>query len=341
MRIKYISAESLKKWLSAVMGNGRQVFAPVLKKGKAEFTFIRSAEEISFEHVQTLQSPKATVFPRAETLFSFKKEKNDVKLRNFDAASIPETVVFGLHPCDAAGFAPLSAIFNWDTKDKPFNGHLSRTVLVSVSCTRHDEYCFCTSVNGGPGNTAGSDLLLTSTPEGFIVEEITEKGKSLVEEYSNFFEEDKKLDKADFLTDIPPKFSLEELKGKLSHMFDSGVWKEQSERCLGCGACAFVCPTCACFDMQEDSKGTSGRRIRCWDSCGFSLFTLHTSGHNPREIQSQRWRQRLLHKFSYMPQRLSVAGCTGCGRCSRACPVDMNLCGHLTSIASQDCAKIV
>jgi ferredoxin len=115
-------------------------------------------------------------------------------------------------------------------------------------------------------------------------------------------------------------------------MFENEVWKAQSERCLGCGACAFVCPTCACFDIQEDAKGNTGNRIRCWDSCGFSLFTLHTSGHNPRPDQSARWRQRLMHKFSYMPDRLSVTGCTGCGRCSRACPVDMNIAEHLINL---------
>ncbi|HQG47178.1 MAG TPA: 4Fe-4S dicluster domain-containing protein, partial [bacterium] len=68
-----------------------------------------------------------------------------------------------------------------------------------------------------------------------------------------------------------------------------------------------------------------GTRLRCWDSCGSALFTLHASGHNPRHLQSERWRQRMMHKFSYMPEQLQVPGCVGCGRCLRACPADMNL----------------
>jgi ferredoxin len=204
---------------------------------------------------------------------------------------------------------------------------------MTISCTKSDEYCFCTSVNGGPGNTEGSDILLTPFQEGYLVEIVTEKGKALLEEYRSFFEEaPEKGNKEAFLAEIPVHFSLEEVVSKLKELFDSDRWKAQSERCLGCGACAFVCPACACFDIQENAGSHSGSRIRCWDSCGFSLFTLHTSGHNPRAVQSQRWRQRLMHKFSYMPERLSVTGCTGCGRCSRACPVDMNLKEQLITI---------
>lgn len=336
MTLKYISTASLKKWLTDIHQDGKQLFAPVEKNGRTNFQTVNSVDEISFHHIQTIQSVKEIAFPKSEKLFSFKKGKTDVELKDFDENAIPETVVFGLHPCDAAGFIPLSAIFNWDYQDKPFNAHVDKTTLVSVSCNQCDEFCFCTSVNGGPGNEAGSDILLTPVKtEGYIVEVITEKGAELVARYDDYFEEDKKINKTDYLVDIPVRFSVEELEGKMSKMFESDVWKQQSERCIGCGTCAYVCPTCACFDIQENnSKNGYGNRLRCWDSCGFSLFTQHTSGHNPREVQNQRWRQRLLHKFAYMPERLSVRGCTGCGRCSRACPVDMNIAEHLTSIAS-------
>jgi len=113
------------------------------------------------------------------------------------------------------------------------------------------------------------------------------------------------------------------------------LWVEQSLRCISCGACAFVCPTCACFDIQDITIGAEHSRKRSWDSCGFSLFTIHTSGHNPREVQSQRWRQRVMHKFAYMPDRQQIVGCVGCGRCSRACSVDMNLKEHLINLAEE------
>jgi ferredoxin len=332
MEKRFITQASLNRWLTKIVNDGKHLYAPVNKGAKVDFGRVASADEIVFDNIQTTQSAKSVAFPRTDVLFSYEKEKGKVQLENADLTAYPETVVFGLHPCDAAGFNPLGAIFNWDYKDELYNARLQRTVVVTLACTKADEYCFCTSVNGGPGNTAGSDIQLTPVKDGFLAEILTEKGEALMKADEAAFEADRGDDKEQYLVKLPQKFDIKAVQEKLQTAFESPIWKAQSQRCIGCGACAYVCPTCACFDIQEDAHGTKGKRLRCWDSCGFALFTLHTSGHNPRQTQAQRWRQRLLHKFSYMPDRLSVRGCTGCGRCSRACPVDMNIAEHLSSI---------
>jgi formate hydrogenlyase subunit 6/NADH:ubiquinone oxidoreductase subunit I len=177
-------------------------------------------------------------------------------------------------------------------------------------------------------------MLLTRLSDGnYLAEIITPKGEALVQLAPELFQAGPTESKEQNIANVPQIFEVKDLADKLQHSFDKlEFWAEQSFRCLGCGACAFLCPICACFDIQDEGNQQQGKRLRCWDSCGFSLFTLHTSGHNPREVQNQRWRQRLMHKFSYMPERLGVLGCVGCGRCSRACPVDMNILEHIEHV---------
>lgn len=337
-----IQKASLEKFFVALKQQGKAIYAPVKTNDRIIYETADLFSEVCEEYIQTTQSAKSVIFPRTEKLFDYSKSAKGEKgilLKDFDPEQIPETVIWGIRPCDAAGFIPLTAIFNWDIKDKIYNARLERTTLIAFSCHTADDSCFCTSVGGNPGDTKGADLLFTRIGEtgSFLVEVITEKGWKAVAISPELFEQDSNIEKEKYIAHLPKQFNQEEIRDKLQDYFESGLWKNQSLRCLGCGACAYVCPTCACFDIQDEVHGKDGTRVRCWDSCGLSLFTLHTSGHNPRSVQSQRWRQRLLHKFSYMPNRLAVYGCSGCGRCSRACPVDMNLLEHLLSI--QDIQK--
>jgi sulfhydrogenase subunit beta (sulfur reductase) len=325
---------SLEKLFELQQGNNRQVYAPFSRSGKTSYRKIDKFIDIATDYIQTTQSSKEVSFPRTEKILDYSKNADGMSVKGIDPNLIPEILLWGIRPCDAMGIDELSSIFNWDYKDEIYNNRLSKVTVLGFSCNKTDEYCFCTSVGGNPGSTKGSDILFTQLGENgdYLAEILTEKGEKVVSLAPDLFEAAVTVEKEKFLADVPVKFNHEEIYGKLEKFFESKEWVEQSLKCLGCGACAYVCPTCACFDIQDDSHGKLGSRVRCWDSCGFSLFTLHTSGHNPREVQSARWRQRIMHKFSYMPERLSVYGCTGCGRCSRACPADMNILEHLISI---------
>ena len=328
-----IRKSSLEKLFANLIGNGKTVFAPKAKGKLALFEKVQAFEEITEDYIVTTNSAKSVVFPRVEKVFSYKKTKESTEITDAANKTFPDVVLWGTRPCDAAAFIPLNNTFNEDNPDIIYNKRSQKVLVLSFSCSRCDEYCFCTSVNGGPGNTTGSDILFTKLSAGdYLAEVITEKGKLLVQENLALFEDKPEESKDQNLAQVTTYFNQDEIQAKLQNLFENPVWDEKSRACLGCGSCAFVCPVCSCFDIQDEAHGSKGTRLRCWDSCGFGLFTLHTSGHNPRETQGARWRQRVLHKFLYMPNKSKVAGCVGCGRCSRSCPADINILETVTSL---------
>lgn len=126
---------------------------------------------------------------------------------------------------------------------------------------------------------------------------------------------------------IVTKLDLKNIDKILDPNFDNQIWEEVSEICIGCGTCSFLCPTCTCFDVIDENvpNENRGRRVRIWDTCQSCLYTLHTSGHNPRNSCIERVRNRILHKFCYYPENYGMLGCVGCGRCVQLCPANNDL----------------
>ncbi len=333
---KWTTRALLDQFIDSLVKDQYKVFGPVRNGDLIDYSEISSLSETESDYVATNQSAKSLVLPKYESLFRVTRDRGNISLINKELDKLPEMILFGSRPCDARGMTALTSIFDGEIKDQIYLGRLAKLAIISVSCVKHDDTCFCTSFKSGPGDPSGSDLLLTPNEnEGFLVEIITEKGKQLVDQHSKCFEDEKELDKEARLTDVPVAFDIDYITGKLKSKFDDDTWIEQSLRCIGCGTCAYVCPACGCFDIQDVKTGEHSLRKRSWDSCGYDLFTLHASGHNPRKVQSQRWRQRIYHKFRYMLETDDVLGCVGCGRCSKTCSVDMNLKTHLINLENE------
>jgi formate hydrogenlyase subunit 6/NADH:ubiquinone oxidoreductase subunit I len=332
--IRLLRRDSLQALFEAFAAGGRRIIAPVRHGERVTFEQVKSADSVAADYIQTSVSAKEALFPRYETLLQYRQNGKAAQI-DAQVPTAPPTVLFGVHPCDAASIATLRAVLTWGSPDAHFESKLAATTIVGLACTQADPSCFCTSVGGGPQSAAGSDVLLTPLESGdFRAEVLTEKGRGLVALGAKYFEAAGGELRTAAPPDVAPRFDHAQVKNRLAALFDrTDVWIDQSLGCLGCGACAYVCPTCSCFDIQDERDRRGGLRLRCWDSCGFAQFTLHASGHNPRSKQSERWRQRVMHKFSYQPQRLGVLGCVGCGRCSRSCPADMNLGEHVQRLA--------
>lgn len=304
-----------------------QVFAPVKKGLDFYFAPIRSGAEADFSYGNSVIPPKEVLFPPTEALFTYAVGDAAADLQ--ECLDTGKKVIFGLRPCDAQSFLLLDKVFCGDQYRDPY--YLTRrdnTVLVGLGCNEPRTTCFCTSLNGGPFGTAGLDLLLVDTGDQYVVEAVSAKGKDFAAGLNlppAGGDDRAAAAKVKEAAVISCTINLAGLKEKMDGNYNDPVWDLVYERCLGCGACTYSCPTCHCFDIVDEAKDAAGCRIRNWDACMFGLFTLHGSGHNPRPTQKERFRQRFMHKFKYFVDNFAAVACVGCGRCIVSCPVNIDI----------------
>ena len=312
------------------MARDKRVIVPVVvNSGNCLYGPLPSSAQLAFNgFIRPRNSIKEYLFPRHEELFSFHIGTHDVELVDTPLPDQPLLIV-GARPCDSAALPILDHVFNWDDKDESYNRRRELTTVVTLACETHDNECFCTSVGLGPAAQEGSDaLLLPIDGETFEVRVLTEKGEAV------FAGKTAASDQTGHAGPGPEKkVAVDAIGGFIKDHFEDPVWAEYSMRCLACGACAYTCPTCHCFDIVDEGNAAGGCRVKNWDSCQFCQFTVHASGHNPRSRQSQRQRQRVFHKFHMYPARFGAVLCTGCGNCGRNCPAGIGMLGTLSELS--------
>jgi sulfhydrogenase subunit beta (sulfur reductase) len=326
--MKVIEKEKLASLLDSWIEE-RKVYAPVERRGVIVFEEIESLGEARLEFSNTRVPPKSVYYPQREVLFTTTGKEGDVELKA--PASLEETVIFGVRPCDAHAVTLLDAFFgSGEHKDISYLSRREKITLVGLACNDPAGTCFCTSVGGDPHGRQGLDAILVDLGDRYLIEAMTERGQRLLDgsdlmrdAVERDLREAKELRKrAEAQID---KLELDELDERLDGLFEDPLWEEMQRKCMGCGVCTFTCPTCWCFDMADEEVPEGTERIRFWDTCQAALFTKQGSGFNPRPSGKERMRQRVMHKFNYYPKDFGRPACVGCGRCVTSCPVNQDI----------------
>ncbi len=313
---------------------GREVFAPALSGDKVIWSPLDSADGLLLDFSNSDMSPKDFFFPQTECMMRFANDPQSPEAMIMQAEPELKTprALLNIRPCDAKAMQVLDLIFIQDqmTNDAYWRDKREKTLLVGLACNDPCPTCFCTSVNCGPHHEVGLDLLLVDLGDKFLVKVISERGAEVVADLpaAGAAEEGQAGElKAKAEAMITQGVGMDNVNAKeIMALYESPLWDRVQEACLNCGTCTFCCPTCHCFDIQDEVQGGEGRRVRNWDYCMSWLFTMHGTGHNPRGSKKDRVRQRFMHKFKYIPmKRGGEIGCVGCGRCVQLCPVNIDV----------------
>ena len=296
--------------------------------GLAEYARWTEGTEWS-RKLNTAKSAKEFFLPQVENLMEFKTEGKKIEVIDHRNEA-EDFVVFGVRACDARSFEVLDKVYLADPIDTYYATRRAHGTIVTVACTAPTQTCFCGTF-GIDATNPGGDVAAWLTDDALYLQANTEKGEALIAgladaDSTDAVEEQKKAVK-EILSRLPlASLTTEAFSGDaMMDFFKAPEWAELSESCLGCGSCTFVCPTCQCYDIKDFNTGHGIQRLRCWDSCMYSDFTKMAHG-NSRNSQTERFRQRFMHKLVYQPMNNGgTFGCVGCGRCLSKCPINMNI----------------
>jgi sulfhydrogenase subunit beta (sulfur reductase) len=330
--MKVATRDALARWLDSVMVQ-RTVIAPRRVEGELLYRPVRSSDEIVFDFERTALSPKTYLLPDTQVVLEVEKRDRAVALIEPELGR--EQVIFGIRPCDARALRVLDALLlGRAPADAYYAERREATTLVGLACPQLWDDCFCTSLGSGPDDGSAVDLMICEAESGYLLSANTEKGKVLLEQL-----EAEETEQACPASETSGGRVAVRPPEEWRALFDSDYWQRLAERCLSCHACTYVCPTCRCFDVRDDTIASGPglvriQRLRAWDSCMAPAYRRIAGGHNPRPAKAQRLRNRYYCRFCYSPLDFGVVACVGCGRCIAACPVGIDIAEMLDEVAA-------
>ncbi|MEZ4252399.1 MAG: 4Fe-4S dicluster domain-containing protein [Polyangiales bacterium] len=292
-------------------------------------------DERAFGYAVGPSSLKATLFPPHETLYRAER-RADGKVGFVKVAPSPTPrAVLGARACELSALAVQDRVFLHGAAKEPryATRRESLELVVAVQCGAPAETCFCADTQTGPRVTEGADVVATEVDAGLLLEARSPRGATLLDALplrpasdDERAAAEAELEDAERATS--GRLNVDTLHERLYGALDHPRWDDVAARCLSCGNCTSVCPTCFCSQAEEEAPiadALEGRsdRTRRWESC-FTKEHGAMAGHDPRPTTKDRYRQWLTHKLGGWVAQLGASGCVGCGRCTTWCPAGID-----------------
>lgn len=300
----------------------------------------------AFAWASNAQAIKPHVFRPQELLWTSTEKplspENPALAAHFEAADAepPGIALIGVRACDLAALALQDKHFmQGGVQDAAYARRRDRLLTVAVHCSRSNETCFCHSTGDGPSVRPNSaDLTIGELDDGLVLYTGSEQGAQVLlglkldpvtDQHWLTLNQENEAAAASQTRTLPSR----DLRSQLYSRLKDHHWTNVGDRCLSCGNCTAVCPSCFCYRACENQTldGSSTEHLREWDSC-FSARHAHLAGMEIRPDSASRYRQWMVHKLATWHEQYGRSGCTGCGRCIAWCPVGIDLVSEVTAL---------
>jgi ferredoxin len=287
---------------------------------------------------------KKYLFPPRLKLWSARRDAEggfEIEAADHDQAPL---AFFGVRPCELKAIEVQDRVFQGSYTDPVYAQRREQAMIIAVSCVEAGETCFCDSMDAGPDAATGFDLALTELLDDerhdFLLRVGSPRGAELAAELPMTPARPRDLEAAaagiqHARQQMGRHLNRVGLHDLLQDHRDPTRWEAVANRCLSCGNCTLVCPTCFCHTVEDSTSldGSEADRTRVWDSC-FHLNFSYLGGGQIRKTTRSRYRQWITHKLSTWEDQFGVSGCVGCGRCITWCPVGIDLTAEVEALQS-------